>query len=250
MAESAISADSGPAGAARGEAGDDRRERRERRTHRVYGRLVRRFRVARMRRFHARFGVGPETRVLDVGGTLFNWELAPVRPRLTFVNLGARPHDLPAEIAYVQADATRLPFGDGAFDVVYSNSVIEHLGDLESQRAMAGEVRRVGRRYWVQTPDVAFPLEPHLLTPLIHWVPRRWRAPLLRNATVWGWLTRPSREESRAFVAEVRLLGKAELRSLFPDGEVVSERWLGLSKSLLAVRGNGRASHATGGAGG
>lgn len=210
-------------------------EARERRIHRLYARVNRRFRVARMRRFQALLRVTPDTRVLDIGGTLYNWQHAPVRPRLTLVNLGARPRDLPGDVAYVQADATRLPFGSHAFDVVYSNSVIEHLGTEANQATMAEEVRRVGRRYFVQTPDARFPVEPHLLTPFIHFVPRRWRARLLRNFTVWGWITRPTPVECVAFVEEVRLLNRARLRRLFPDARIISERVLGLSKSLLAV---------------
>lgn len=212
-------------------------ERRERRIHGLYARVNRRFRRARMLRFQALVPVRPETRVLDVGGTIYNWQLAPVRPKLTLANLGPRPADLPEEIDYVEADATALPFEVGQFDVVFSNSVIEHLRDADGQRAMASEVRRVGRRYFVQTPDATFPVEPHLLTPFIHYLPGAWRRALLRNFTVWGVLTRPTPEQCRAFVDEVRLLRKSELRALFPDARVLSERVAGLSKSLLAVRG-------------
>lgn len=208
----------------------------EHRIHRFYGLVSHRFRRARMQRFQELVPVTPETRVLDVGGTIYNWEYAPVRPRLTFVNIGPRPGDLEPEVEYVRGDAMELPFKAGAFDVVYSNSVIEHLKTDDRQRAMAEEIRRVGRRYFVQTPDVSFPIEPHLLTPFIHWVPRRWRWRLIRNFSVWGWVTRPTTERCREFVEEVRLLGRSEVRALFPNALIISERLAGLSKSLLAVR--------------
>lgn len=140
----------------------------EGRIHRLYALVNSRFRRRRMRRFQDLVPVTPETRVLDVGGTMYNWTYARVRPRLTFINLGPRPGDLPDEVQYIHGDATRMPFPTGAFDVVFSNSVIEHLSSYRRQRAMAEEVRRVGQRYFVQTPDVAFPIEPHLLTPCIH----------------------------------------------------------------------------------
>lgn len=212
------------------------RDRREKRIHRLYGVVMRRFRRARMKRFHELFRIDAGSRVLDVGGTAYNWDLAPVWPRLTLANLGERPADLPPEVDYVRVDATDLPFADGAFDVVYSNSVIEHLGTPERQARMAREIQRVGRRYFVQTPDATFPVEPHLLTPFIHFVPPRYRARLLRNGTVWGWVTRPGRAECQAFVDEVRLLRKGELRAMFPGAAIESERILGLSKSLLALR--------------
>src|SRR5690606_34422993 len=148
------------------------------RMHRLYARVNRRFRAARMRRFQALMDVSPETRVLDIGGTPYNWRLAIVRPRVALATLGDTPAALPADMAYIRADATALPFADASFDIVYSNSVIEHLSTPKRQAAMAREVRRVGRRYFVQTPDLLFPVEPHLLTPLIHYVPRRVRARL------------------------------------------------------------------------
>ncbi len=50
------------------------------------------------------------------------------------------------------ADATRLPFADGAFDLVYSTEVIEHL--LDPDLALA-EMRRVARRHVLVTTPVA-----------------------------------------------------------------------------------------------
>ncbi len=102
---------------------------------------------------------------------------------------------------------------------------------------MAGEIRRLGVSYFVQTPDPRFFVEPHLLTPFIHYLPRTARRQLLRHATLWGWLTRPSPAERDAFMAEVRLVKKSELKSLFPDGSIHVERWLGMPKSLIAMRG-------------
>jgi hypothetical protein len=188
-----------------------------------------------MRLLQERLRLSPETRVLDVGGTLFNWNFAAVRPRLTFLNLGPRPRDLPPDIEYLDGDARRIDLPDGAFDVVYSNSVIEHLGTLDDQRRMADEVRRVGRRYFVQTPDRAFPVEPHFLTPGVHYLPPAIRRRVLRNFTVWGWIVRPSREQCAEAVREIRLLSAAEMEGLFPDGVLVRERFAGLSKSLIAL---------------
>ena len=208
------------------------------RIHDVYARWLRPFRRRRMQRFAREFRSASRLRVIDVGGSLFNWSLASETPRLVLVNLRA-PSDarsLPDGIRLVIGDGTRLAFADGAFDVAFSNSVIEHLGTPERQAAFAGELRRVARGVWVQTPARGFPFEPHLLAPLVHWLPRRWQRRLLRRFTLWGWLSRPSPERVERFLAETRLLGPREMGELFPDCEIRRERFLGLTKSLVAVR--------------
>jgi hypothetical protein len=136
----------------------------------------------------------------------------------------------------IRGDGRRLPFADGAFDVAYSNSVIEHVGDGEDQRRFAAEVRRVAARLWVQTPSRWFPVEPHLVAPFVHFLPRRLQHVLARWATPWGWENRPSAEQARAFVDGIRLLTFREMRELFPDCEILRERFLGLTKSFVALR--------------
>jgi hypothetical protein len=86
-------------------------------------------------------------------------------------------------------------------------------------------------------------VEPHLLTPLIHFLPRRWQRPIVRRFTVWQWMERPS-EDRRAFYVEhylndIRLLSHDDMARLFPDATVIRERWLGWTKSLIAVRTRG-----------
>ena len=114
--------------------------------------------------------------------------------------------------------------------------MIEHLGYFENQQLFAAECRRVGLSYYVQTPNKFFFIEPHLITPFIHWLPHRVQRLLLRNFTVWGWITRPTKKECESFMNEVRLLSARDLQRLFPDAEIQHERFLGLSKSIMAVK--------------
>ncbi len=72
----------------------------------------------------------------------------------------------------MQADGTQLPFGDREFDIAFSNSVIEHVPP-ELQAAFAAEVSRVADRYFVQTPNRYFPIEPHYQLPLFQFLPRQ-----------------------------------------------------------------------------
>jgi Methyltransferase domain len=194
-----------------------------------------------MLRFAAELRVTPSTRILDIGGTPECWNLLPARPRITLLNTPRAKDDLAGAAEWVAGDGRALPFRDRAFDIVFSNSVIEHVGDPESQRRFAAEVARVGRAYWVQTPNRWFPVEQHLLTPLIHWLPRTWQRAIVPRVNVWQALTKPP-EDRRAFyidhyLRDVRLLSAQELHTLFPAARILRERFLGWTKSLVAFRG-------------
>jgi ubiquinone/menaquinone biosynthesis C-methylase UbiE len=205
----------------------------------LIARLLRRFRGRRMRAFAEEFQISSETRVLDVGGTPSIWTLLPVTPRITFLNMPQGVGSC-AGFDLVFASGCEMPFADRSFDIVFSNSVIEHVGDRDQQRRFADEVRRVGSRYYVQTPNRRFPIEPHLLTPFVHWLPRSWQRAIVRRFTVWQWIEHPS-EDRRAYYIEhylrdIRLLAAEDLSHDFPDAEIEREHWLGLTKSLIAVK--------------
>jgi hypothetical protein len=200
---------------------------------------MRRFRQRRMREFAELFKITESSRILDVGGTPANWLLLDVRPQVTLLNMPRAREEAWPGFELVAGDGCCLPFANRSFDIVFSNSVIEHVGAPEAQRRFAAEVQRVGRRYWVQTPDRGFPLEPHLLTPFLHYLPRSWQAPVARRWTVWDAVERPSADR-RAFYIEhylkdIRLLGAEEMAELFPGARIRRERTLGLSKSLIAI---------------
>lgn len=192
-----------------------------------------------MREFVARFGVTAETRILDVGGTPANWLLADVRPHVTLLNMPRGQERGQAGFTFLSGDGCRLPFRDQSFEIVFSNSVIEHVGARSEQQRFAEEVRRVGVRYWVQTPNRWFPVEPHLLTPFVHWLPRSWQRAMVSRWTFWDWIERPSSDRReyyiRHYLEDVRLLSARELAALFPDAEIRRERKFGLTKSLIAV---------------
>lgn len=206
--------------------------------HAAYAVLLRPFRKRRMAAFARTFAPDAETTILDVGGTLGNWEILGVPGRLTLLNLEHPDPEVASlpNVRRVTATGTAIAFDDASFDVAFSNSVIEHLGSWERQQAFAAELRRVGRGLWVQTPARSFPIEPHLMAPLVHYLPRRWQRTLLRNGTLWGWLSRPSPERVERFLAETRLLDFEQMRALFPDCEIRRERLLGLTKAYVAVR--------------
>jgi hypothetical protein len=207
--------------------------------HLLYGFLMRFFRKKRMQQFVAAFSPTSATTILDIGGTRYNWDTIGCPARITMLNLlpSEDSPDHPANYTYVTGDGTKLGYSDNAFDIAYSNSVIEHLHNYENQQKFAAEARRVAKKVWVQTPARCFFVEPHLIAPFVHWLPRSWQRRLLRRFTLWGLITRPTPQQVEDFLAEVRLLNYREMCELFPDCEIRRERFLGLTKSYIAVRG-------------
>jgi hypothetical protein len=189
--------------------------------------------------FRERMRPAKETRILDVGGYPWCWSDPQISSSLTILNLQILPgleNQWKDRCTLVKGDATRMQYPDQQFDIVFSNSVIEHLETYQQQEKFAKEVRRVGRDLWIQTPAKCFFLEPHLLTPFIHWFPKQTQISLARYFTIWGWINRPNKKAAFEYVNELRLLNESEMRALFPDCEIVKEKILGLTKSYIAVR--------------
>jgi len=189
-----------------------------------------------MRQLWQLFDLTAESIILDVGGNEFNWMLySSSPPKVTLLNLTIS-RERKSNFTWIVGDGRHLPFKDGDFDLVYSNSVIEHLGCIENQRLFAAECRRVAQNYYVQTPNKRFFMEPHLITPFINWLPRRIQRLLLRDFTVWGWITRPNSQSCESFIKEVRLVDEKELKQLFPKCKIYREYFLGFVKSITAVK--------------
>lgn len=182
--------------------------------------------------------------VLDVGGRPETWDRIAPHAEVLVVNINFPPEGVPdgTRARLVLGDGRDLSYRDDEFDLAYSNAVIEHVGELPDQLRMAAEMRRVGRAVWCQTPNRWFPVEPHLIGPLVHWLPARLRGSLLgwflvRFVTAWGWTHRPTRAESAAFVASIRLMSRREVERAFPDCGIRTERVLGvLPTSFIAIR--------------
>lgn len=176
--------------------------------------------------------------VLDVGGNDYNWRYVSRKLRVELLNLFIAPITIesPIEFNSVKGDATCLPYDDHSFDIGFSNSVIEHVGTKERQIQFANEIRRIGKKLWVQTPAREFFIEPHFFTPFVHWFPRGPRKWIVHWFSLWSWFWHASREESAAMVDELRLLSKREMQELFPDCRILTERFLFMPKSYIAVR--------------
>jgi SAM-dependent methyltransferase len=197
--------------------------------HRVASRVSMRSRERKLELFRELFHPGPETTVVDVGvtdapfgaGSTDNFfeALYPWPERITAVgNTGLDRFEAAFPLVWtVQADGRELPFRDGAFDLGFSNAVVEHVsGGREGQRRFVHELCRVASRVFVTTPNRHFPVEVHTLLPFAHWLPPRSRAGVLRAA---------------GFDDVLEPLGPRELASLFPYRVRVLNRGM----TLIAV---------------
>jgi hypothetical protein len=124
----------------------------------------------------------------------------------------------------VAADGCALPFKPNAFDWVFSNAVIEHVGSWEKQKQFAQEVRRVARKgYFVATPNRNFPLEPHTLLPFYQFMTPRLQRVALKVSP--GYLTE---------YEEINLLSAGQLGALFPEARILKTGIPGLPNVLVA----------------
>ncbi len=198
---------------------------------------------ARARRWdltRATFPDLPSYRVLDLGGTVESWRRAPVRPaHVTVVNLFEPGETDESWLTPLVGDACAAADVEGVepggYDLVFSNSLLEHVGGHSQRSRLAAGVAALAPRYWVQTPYRYFPVEPHWLFPGMQFLPVEARA---RIASSWPLAHSPggTLQESREAVQWTELVGLAEMRSYFPDADILHERFLGLTKSLIAVR--------------
>lgn len=206
----------------------------------VYGAIARIWRPRRFALFVSTIEPRCDDVILDVGGLPGSWtglDFAVARiDKLNLYPIDERLPENSAPIRTLVGDACALPFPDRSYDIVFSNSVIEHVGDADRQRQFAREVNRVGRRLWIQTPAYEFPVEPHCLAPFIHWLPWDLRKVLLRF-TPLGLLWKGDREQFVQMMHDTRLLTKKEFTALFPDCTIYTERLFGLiPKSYVAYR--------------
>ncbi|MBZ5721545.1 MAG: class I SAM-dependent methyltransferase [Acidobacteriia bacterium] len=175
--------------------------------------------------------------VIDVGGRASMWSTVKLLPRVTIVNVEGAEVTGGRRFEYIHCDARSLEFGDRAFDLAFSNSVIEHVGTLEDQKQFAEEMMRVGRRIYCQTPNRWFPVEFHFLGAFVHWLPRKCFSYFVhRYLTLRGLLSKPTREQSWELRKSIRLLTRRELAALFPGCTIRTERVLGIPKSFTAWR--------------
>lgn len=203
---------------------------------------MRYFRRKRLKAFVSMYPDLPDMEVLDVGGRLMVWDLIErefgVRPKhLVILNHEEEKANSTGNCEFVVGDGRDMSFADQHFDLVFSNSVIEHVGGKDDMRAFSLELRRVGRNLYVQTPNKWFPIEPHIIAWFIHWLPRGLYRRLSFLSLRW-WSLRNDRDRFYRIFDNILLLSKKELSVLFPGMQIKDETFMFMSKSFIVSSRN------------
>lgn len=188
-----------------------------------------------------------DLRILDVGGRAEYWNMLDPhlskRVHLTILNYGAELATYSKQVddglnyEHVAGNACNMPeFSDNSFDLVHSNSVIEHVGLYANMQDFASEIRRVAKAYYVQTPNFWFPIDPHTAFPFLHWMPDPIRLFAHTHLTL-GLAKKAGFDSVVSRMDGCRMISRRYMRALFPDAEHSNERFaLVFAKSLIATR--------------
>lgn len=176
-------------------------------------------------------------KILDIGGMVHFWKdqdlLKSGKVEIIMLNLSAEEVQIKG-LSSMAGDATDLSqFADGSFDLVFSNSVIEHLYTWENQQKMAKEAMRVGKKYFVQTPNRHFFMEAHYALPFVQYLPKNLTLFLLTKTKLSRgnkWNTK----DAQQYLDEIRLLTFSEMKTLFPRAKMYKEKFFGMNKSFSA----------------
>ena len=173
--------------------------------------------------------------IFDVGGKINFWEnrglAGNLNYKITIVNFEKEKSQY-SNIKTLIGDATDLSqFADKSFDIVHSNSVIEHLYNFNNQSKMASEIVRVGKKYIVQTPNKYFFLEPHYLLPFFQFIPDKLKY-LILTKTKLSRLKKWDKNFAKQYINEIRLLSLKEMKILFPKSKIYFEKFIGMNKSF------------------
>jgi hypothetical protein len=202
----------------------------------IKGGIGDRFRARRFKKFEAQLlKFNRPIRILDIGGTECYWENRGFHLRsnivITLLNLNK------TEAKYdhfkpVIGNATDLSdYKEDEFDIVFSNSVIEHLFTWENQQKMAEECQRVGKHHFIQTPNKYFFIEPHYRLPLFNFLPKKIAYFLLTKTPV-AHGHRWDHNRATRWLSEIQLLSLNQFQKLFPNSTMSKEKFLGMTKSF------------------
>jgi len=214
--------------------------------------------IARKKRkeiFTNEFTINNDTKILDLGandGSYIDFILqgSDYEPSNVYIaDINKEGLDEAAEKfgfnAILIPESGSLPFDDEYFDIIFCSSVIEHVtankedikNEMNSkiftsiarvrQKEFSEEIKRLGKYYFVQTPNKYFFIESHSWLPLISYLPRVAQVRILKISNLF-WLKKTT--------PDWLLLSVRDMTNLFPEARIVREKWIFFTKSIMAIK--------------
>ncbi len=180
-------------------------------------------------------------KILDIGGDIqywknIGWQHPACKIHLLNLYESKVPENETDQFSSSVGNGLSLEYKKGEVDLIFSNSVIEHVGSYANQQIFASEVRRVSDKYIVQTPSIWFPLEPHSLIPLFQFLPHSIRALLIMTFNI-NYFPKAKTYKAAIIVSHSTLMfTHKRFKQLFPEAEIQVERFLGIPKSYTAIK--------------
>jgi ubiquinone/menaquinone biosynthesis C-methylase UbiE len=175
--------------------------------------------------------------ILDIGGSEIFWKNLNFHNdnniHIKVLNITDTKTNY-SNIEFICGDALDLNmYKDNIFDIVFSNSMIEHLYSKEKQMKVTKDIIRIGRYHYIQTPNKFFFMEPHYLLPYFQFFPRKIKYIILTRTKLsrfkyW------EKSMAKQYLEEIRLISEHEMKIFFPDSILLKENFFGLTKSFTA----------------
>jgi len=212
----------------------------------IFTRLSKISRIRKLELFNRLMNPTKETRILDVGAEISpNSECNiqfidcyPWKNNVSAINLSSEHISLIKqyypEVDVRVGDACNLPWEDKHFDIVYSNAVIEHLENFERQKKMATEIMRVGKSWFVTTPNRWYPFEFHMRLPFVTWLPRNG---YIRFGQVISYHHMKRKYMTGIRHDSLRLMTAKDLKHCFPTSRIIKQRVTFMAETLICVGG-------------
>lgn len=195
--------------------------------------------------------------ILDIGGSAQYWNLMNAKLLkkcvVTVLNIekprGVDPREqvpLNGIFKFECGDGRNLnSIKDKQYDIAHSNSVIEHVGKIYDMQRFTDELTRVGKYYYLQTPNFWFPIEPHYGVPFIHWLPVLIRARLLAKWNIGFNKKFPTLLAGYDYAEFINLIDQNTLKSMLPAANFRKEKILFFTKSIIAIGPHEETKNAT-----
>lgn len=212
----------------------------------IFTRLSKISRIRKLELFNKLMNPTKETRILDVGAEISpNSECNiqfidcyPWKNNVSAINLSSEHISLIKqyypEVDVRIGDACNLPWENKHFDIVYSNAVIEHLENFERQKKMATEIMRVGKSWFVTTPNRWYPFEFHMRLPFVTWLPRNG---YIRFGQVISYHHMKRKYMTGIRHDSLRLMTAKDLKHCFPTSRIIKQRVTFMAETLICVGG-------------